>query len=141
MIDTKVANFGTNVNGWLVNAQPGVYGAEYLFRAAVTQFGLGANIAQEALYPATFTDIKGRPLNGTNNYVIHFNPGQTPPLDGFWSISMYNDKSLFVDNPINRYAIWQYTKLDLAPCYIRICQKNRFVIEHGPYPTVQRTGE
>src|SRR5215212_3655536 len=92
MIDTKVANFGTNVNGWLVNEQPGVYGAEYLFRAAVTQFGLEANIAQEALYPATFTDIKGRPLNGTNNYVIHFNPGQTPPVDGFWSISIYNHK-------------------------------------------------
>jgi hypothetical protein len=110
MIDTKVANFGTNLNGWLVNAQPGIYGTDYLFRAAVTQFGLGANIAQEALYPLTFTDIQGRPLNGTNNYTIHFDPGQTPPVDGFWSISMYNNKSLFVDNPINRYAIGQYTE-------------------------------
>jgi hypothetical protein len=110
MIDAKVANFGTNVNGWFVNAQPGIYGTDYLFRAAVTQYGLGANIAQEALYPLTFTDIEGTPLNGTNNYTIHFNPGQTPPVDGFWSISMYNNKSLFVDNPINRYAIGQYTE-------------------------------
>jgi hypothetical protein len=110
MIDAEVANFGTNVNGWQVNAQPGIYGTDYLFRAAVTQYGLGANIAQEALYPLTFTDIEGTPLNGTNNYVIHFNPGQTPPVDGFWSISMYNNKSLFVDNPINRYAIGKYTE-------------------------------
>jgi hypothetical protein len=110
MIDTQVANFGTNVNGWLVNAQTGVYGTDYLFRAAVTQFGLGANIAQEALYPSTFTDSEGRSLNGTNNYVIHFNPGQTPPVDGFWSISMYNNKSLFVDNPLNRYSISKYTE-------------------------------
>jgi hypothetical protein len=45
MIDTRVANIGTNVNGWLVNAVTGVYGTDYLFRAAVTQIGLGANIA------------------------------------------------------------------------------------------------
>ena len=110
MIDAKVANFGTNVNGWLVNAQAGVYGTDYLLRAAVTQFGLGANIAQEALYPTAFTDIQGKNLTGANNYTIHFNPGQTPPVDGFWSISMYNDKSLFVDNPINRYNIGKYTE-------------------------------
>jgi len=110
LINSKVANIGTVVNGWLVNAQYGVFGTNYLFRAATTQLGLGANIAQEALYPGSFTDIEGRPLNGTNNYVIHFNPGQTPPVDGFWSISMYNDKSLFVDNPINRYNIGKYTE-------------------------------
>ena len=69
-----------------------------------------ANIAQEALYPATFTDIEGRPLNGTNTYVIHFNAGKTPPVKAFWSITMYNDKSLFVDNPINRYDIGKYTE-------------------------------
>jgi hypothetical protein len=110
LIDSKVANIGTVVNGWLVNAQYGVFGTDYLFRAATAQLGLGANIAQEALYPGSFTDIEGMPLNGTNNYVIHFNPGQTPPVDGFWSISMYNDKSLFVDNPINRYNIGKYTE-------------------------------
>ena len=110
LIDARVANFGTNVNGWLVNAQTGVYGTDYLFRAAVTQHGLGANVGQEAFYPATFTDSEGSPLNGANNYVIHFNPGQTPPVDGFWSITMYDDKSLFVDNPINRYNIGKYTE-------------------------------
>lgn len=110
LIDAKVANVGEKVNGWLVNAAPGVYGTDYLFRAAVTKFGFGANIGQEALYPTTFTDIQGKPLTGANNYTIHFDPGQTPPVDAFWSVTMYNNKSLFVDNPINRYAIGMFTE-------------------------------
>jgi hypothetical protein len=110
LIDAKVAKFGTLVNGWLSNAQPGVYGTDYLFRAATTQFGLGANIGQEAFYPSTFTDSQGKPLNGNNSYLIHFDPGQTPPVNGFWSVSMYNDKNLFIDNPINRYNIGKYTE-------------------------------
>jgi hypothetical protein len=56
MIDARVANFGTVVNGWLANVQLGVFGTDYLFRAATAQGGLGANIAQEAFYPVTFTD-------------------------------------------------------------------------------------
>ncbi len=110
LIDAKVANLGEKVNGWLVNAAPGVYGTDYLFRAAVTKLGFGANIGQEALYPATFTDIQGQPLTGSNNYTIHFDQGQTPPVNAFWSITMYNNKSLFVDNPINRYAIGMFTE-------------------------------
>jgi hypothetical protein len=110
LIDAMVANAGTVVNSWLVNAAAGVYGTDYLFRAAITQLGLGANIAQEALYPATFTDSEGKPLSGNSSYLIHFDPGQTPPVDAFWSITMYNDKSLFVDNPINRYSIGKYTE-------------------------------
>jgi hypothetical protein len=110
LIDAQVAKFGTVKNGWLVNTQTGTYGTNYLFRAAVTQFGLGANIGQEAFYPSTFTDSQGKPLSGNSSYLIHFEPGQTPPVDGFWSITMYNNKSLFVDNPINRYSIGQYTE-------------------------------
>jgi hypothetical protein len=110
LIDARVARFGTVSNGWLTNAQAGVYGSDYLFRAAVAQFGLGANIGQEAFYPSTFTDSEGKPLSGNNSYLIHFEPGQTPPTDGFWSVSMYNDKNLFIENPINRYSIGQYTE-------------------------------
>jgi len=110
LIDARVARFGTVSNGWLTNAQAGVYGSDYLFRAAVAQFGLGANIGQEAFYPSTFTDSQGNPLSGNNSYLIHFEPGQTPPTDGFWSVSMYNDRNLFVENPINRYSIGQYTE-------------------------------
>jgi hypothetical protein len=109
MIDARVANFGTLVNGWLAAPQAGVFATDYLFRAADTQYGLGANIAQEAYYPLAFTDSQGKPFSGNSSYLIHFNPGQTPPVDAFWSITMYNDKGLFVDNPINRYSIGQYT--------------------------------
>ena len=73
MIDARVANFGTLVNGWLSVPQAGVFGTDYLFRAADTQYGLGANIAQEAYYPLAFTDSQGKPLSGNSSYLIHFN--------------------------------------------------------------------
>lgn len=80
-------------------------------RAATAKIGLGDNIAQEAFYPYTFTDSEGKPLSGANNYTIHFNSGQIPPVEAFWSITMYNTKSQqFVDNPINRYNIGKYTQ-------------------------------
>jgi hypothetical protein len=110
MIDERVANIGNKVNGWLTVDEAGVFGTDYLLRAAVTQIALGSHIAQEALYPVTFTDIEGKPLTGANNYTIHFNAGQIPPVDAFWSITMYNNKSLFVDNPINRYKLGTYTE-------------------------------
>lgn len=111
LIDTQVANIGTNKNGWLINANAGIYGDNYLSRAAVAQSGLGANVPQEAFYPAMFTDSQGQPLSGANNYTLHFDTGQTPPVDAFWSITMYNNKSLFVDNPLNRYSINSYTEV------------------------------
>ena len=58
-------------------------------------------------------DNQGNPLSGDNNYTIHFNPGQLPPVNGYWSITMLNNKSLFVPNPINRYAIGVPTTPDL----------------------------
>jgi hypothetical protein len=111
MIDTQVANFGTSVNGWLVNTGLGIYGSDYLTRAAIAQAGFGANVPQESLYPVMFTDSQGQPLSGANNYTLHFDSGNTPPVDGFWSVSMYNNKSLFVDNPLNRYSINSYTEV------------------------------
>jgi hypothetical protein len=109
MIDQKVLNIGTVVNGWTVASQAGVYGNDYLFRAAATQLGVGLNIAQEILLPITFTDSEGKLLSGNSNYVIHFKPGQTPPVNAFWSITMYNNTNLLVDNPINRYSVGTYT--------------------------------
>ena len=110
MIDARVANIGPVVNGWLIAPQAGVFGAHFLFRAAVTQWGIAANIAQEAFYPGGFTDSQGKALSGNSSYLIHFEPGQIPPVNAFWSISMYNEKGLFVDNPINRYSIGTNTE-------------------------------
>jgi len=109
MIDARIANIGTVVNGWSFNTETGIYGNDYLTRAAITKLGFGANIPQEAIYPTTFTDNQGKPYNGTYKYAIHFEPGQTPPVYGFWSITMYNEEKYFYDNPLNRYSIGEYT--------------------------------
>jgi hypothetical protein len=97
MINAKWSNVGTLINGWFVVMDLGNYGTNYLLRAAATQFACCANIAQEALYPIAHADAKGNSFSGANNYTIHFNPGQTPPVKAFWSITMYNNKSLFVN--------------------------------------------
>ena len=65
-----------------------------------------ANRPQDAVYPTFEADATGKPdTDGNKKYVIHFNKGQTPPADGFWSLTMYDDKYFFVDNPLNRYTL------------------------------------
>lgn len=93
------------VNGWSYSTQTGVYGTEYLVRALVTAIGLGANRPQDAIYPYTETDGSGAPLDGSKKYVLHFPKGETPPVQGFWSLTMYDANYFFVANPINRYQI------------------------------------
>jgi hypothetical protein len=78
----------------------------YLLRAYLTSFFFGANLPQDAMYPMSQTDANGQPYSGANDYVMHFDSGQTPPYYGFWSLSMYDSQTFtFVANPINRYAI------------------------------------
>ena len=110
LINEKVQYLGMNVNGWLVNLDLGDFGTDYLLRAATVIYGIGANSPEEAVYPGTVTDNEGQNLTGTHNYLIHFDKGQTPPVNAFWSITMYNNKSYLVENPINRYGIGQYTE-------------------------------
>ncbi len=109
LIDEKIQGLGMRVNGWDVNLEVGNYGMDYLLRAAVAKFGLGANSPVEAVYPSTFIDDKGQNLTGIHNYVIHFDKDQTPPVNAFWSITLYNDKFYLADNPINRYSIASHT--------------------------------
>ena len=109
LIIEKVKNLGSIVNGWKINLQAGNYGSDYLLRAAIANTAIGANIPEEAVYPIAFTDSEGKELTGANKYVIHFNKDQFPPVKAFWSITMYNDKVLFVDNPLNRYLIGDRT--------------------------------
>lgn len=102
---------GRKENGWIVASGLGKYGTAYEKRAAVALIGLGANLDQDAIYPRTVVDSDGQRLSGLRDYVIHFPRGQTPPVKGFWSISMYNSEQFFVKNPINRYAIGDRDKL------------------------------
>jgi hypothetical protein len=92
------------VNGWAVT-KTGEYGTNYGFRALVTAIGLGANLAQDAIYPVGELDADGKPFNAANRYVMHFDKGQLPPVNGFWSLTMYDDQYFFVPNPLNRYTL------------------------------------
>jgi hypothetical protein len=94
----------------------GVYGNYHLKRALVTQFGLGANLPEDAIYPINLADNAGRPLDGANRYTIHFDKGQTPPVDAFWSITLYDAEGFQVPNSLNRFAVSSWvpsTKLRL----------------------------
>ncbi len=94
-----------DINGWNYTLKTGIYGTDYLIRALITAAGLGANRPHDAIYPTSFKDAEGHGYDGANKYVVHFPPGQLPPCEGFWSITMYNAKLFFVANPINRYSI------------------------------------
>jgi hypothetical protein len=94
------------VNGWMMLKSPiGTYGTAYLHRAMVAYIGLGTNTLEDACYPTLVTDGDGQPLSSDQRYVVRFNKQEIPPVRAFWSLTMYNDKQLFADNPINRYAI------------------------------------
>ena len=95
----------TLVNGWQVMTKTGEYGTEYLQRAFVTAIGLGANRPQDAVYPTSVVDGAGKPYSGANKYVMHFDKGEAPPAQGFWSLTMYDDKYFFVENPLNKYTV------------------------------------
>ena len=93
-------------NGWNILIKGmGSYGTDYGLRSLITYAGLGANLPQDAIYPSNSLAPDGKPYNGANNYVIHFNKGETPPVDGFWSLTMYNQQGYFIQNPINVYAV------------------------------------
>jgi hypothetical protein len=83
----------------------GVYGTDYLQRALVTAIGLGANRPQDAIYPTSEKDADGKEYDGNKNYVMHIDKGQMPPVDGFWSLTMYDASFFFLPNPINRYTV------------------------------------
>jgi hypothetical protein len=106
---------GTFENGWIFTTKAGVYGTEYLQRALITAIGLGANRPQDAIYPTSETDAEEKPYSGANKYVMHFNKGEMPPVQGFWSLTMYNADYFFVDNPLNRYTVSSRSKFKPNP--------------------------
>jgi hypothetical protein len=97
------ADIGTIKNGWQLPYGTGNYGTNYTLRAAIAYRGLGANLTEDAFYASASTGSDGAKLSSDNKYVVHFN--EVPPVNGFWSLSLYNDKILFAANPINRYCL------------------------------------
>ncbi|MEH2485763.1 DUF1254 domain-containing protein [Bradyrhizobium sp. AZCC 2230] len=109
-VDEAVANVGKAINGWRVSGLPGDsahYNGDWLKRAVAAQAGIYGNDPAEATYPFTRVDSDGQTLDGSkNSYTLTFAPGQQPPVNAFWSLTMYDGKSqLLIENPINRYLI------------------------------------
>jgi hypothetical protein len=87
-------------NGWSYTMKTGIYGTDYLMRGLVTAIGLGANRPQDAIYPVSKTDADDRKYNGAHKYIMSFPKGHLPPVEGFWSLTMYDPQMFFVSNPI-----------------------------------------
>ncbi len=109
-VTKAVSDFGKNINGWRVGSITGdraFFNGNWLLRATAAQAGIYGNDAVEAMYPMTRSDADGEPLDGSkHNYTLTFAAGQLPPVNAFWSITMYDGKTQFlIENPINRYLI------------------------------------
>jgi hypothetical protein len=112
--DDKVTKFLAsgvkNINGWNIGSFFGdrpFFKTDWLMRAGAAKGGLYGNDAVEAMYPFTRTDATGETLDGSkHDYTLTFPAGQLPPVNSFWSVTMYDGKSqLLIKNPIDRYLI------------------------------------
>jgi hypothetical protein len=102
----KLPTLARVANGWSMNTDTvGVYGNYYLKRAILSQQGLGANVVEDAIYPLNLADESGKPLDGTNKYTITFEKGAAPPVNAFWSITLYDQEGFQVGNVLNRFAV------------------------------------
>jgi hypothetical protein len=102
-------------NGWMFFSKTGLYGTGYRNRALITWYGLGANRPQDAVYPTSEGPELLKKYSGANRYVMRFAKGDLPPVNGFWSITMYDKDYFFVPNTINRYTVSQRSKLKANP--------------------------
>lgn len=105
-IKDKAPTIARVVNGWQMNTDTmGVYGDYYLKRAIVALVGLGANQPEDAIYPMNVSDAEGNPVEGGKRYVMHFSSEELPPVNAFWSITMYDAEGFPIPNKLDRFAI------------------------------------
>ena len=109
-VDEKAASLGKEINGWRVGSAFGdrdFYKGDWLLRAAAAKAGIYGNDAVEAVYPMAKTLADGSELDGSKDkYTLTFAKDQFPPVNAFWSVTMYDGKTqLLIENPINRYLI------------------------------------
>jgi hypothetical protein len=105
----KTARLSEVVNGWAVNKKVRPIIRDPLLRAAINQYGPGTHIVEEALYWSALGP-GGQELSGGNRYRLNFAAGKLPPVDAFWSLTLYGPDFLLVENPIKRYAITDRTE-------------------------------
>jgi hypothetical protein len=100
------AGIGLHVDGWFYQTSTvGTYGTAYKLRGMGALIGLGVNLPEDAVYPASFVDAEGKPYSGANRYVLHFDKGKLPPANAFWSITLYDKDGFQAPNAINRFAL------------------------------------
>lgn len=105
-MQTKTSSVGQLRGCWSIGVDTmGVYGDSYFKRAIVALAGLGANQPEDAIYPISVADSKGAQITGDKKYTLHFSKEQLPPVDAFWSVTMYDKEGFQVANPINRFAV------------------------------------
>ena len=109
-VEAAVAAAGVKMNGWNVTPIPGspeAYNGDWMLRAVAAKAGIYGNSTEEATYPFTRTTATGETLDGSKGrYTLTFGPGQLPPVNAFWSVTMYHGgNQLLVQNPIDRYLI------------------------------------
>tara|TARA_R110002095_G_scaffold105757_2_gene92555 strand:- start:4402 stop:5769 length:1368 start_codon:yes stop_codon:yes gene_type:complete len=106
----RVETIGKTVNGWEIGSAMGnraFYDGDWTLRAAAAKAGIYGNDAVEATYPLTRKEVNGELLDGSkHNYTMTFAAGEYPPVNAFWSVTMYDGKTqLLIKNAINRYLI------------------------------------
>ncbi|MCA1300573.1 DUF1254 domain-containing protein [Stappia indica] len=109
-IGATAGTVGARVNGWQIGAAAGsreFFNGNWALRAAGSKLGIYGNSEDEAVYPFTRADTNLVPLDGSqHNYTLTFPAGQLPPVNAFWSVTMYDGRTqLLIDNPIDRYLI------------------------------------
>lgn len=106
LMEWKIPTLARVANNWSMNTDTmGVYGNYYLKRAIVAQAGLGANLPEDAIYPLNLGDEAGRPLDGADKYMLRFEKNTMPPVDAFWSVTLYDPEGFQVANSLNRFAV------------------------------------
>ncbi|MFA0232507.1 DUF1254 domain-containing protein, partial [Vibrio sp. 10N.261.45.A7] len=111
-IQSFVPKIAASKNGWLIPTDNmGVYGNHYIQRATIALIGLGANHPEDAVYPIAISDADGDKMVAKQNYTLHFEADEIPPVGAFWSVTMYDAKGFAVDNEIDRYAIGDRNEL------------------------------
>lgn len=105
IIRWKSENRGVVLNHWRVSMRTGNFGSNYLLRAAVAVHSLGNPIPEEAMFFHGFFDNEGKKLNGRHRYRIRFKAGGLPPVDAFWSLTVYDRDGWLVPNQLDRYSL------------------------------------
>jgi hypothetical protein len=109
IIENRWLDIGESTNGWSYVMAGGRAGHDFVLRATMAKKMVGAQLSEQVIYPNTKVDADGSALNGKNNYILHFENGQLPPVTVFWNLSMYASDMLFIENDFKRYSIGSTT--------------------------------